>query len=74
MNAGIQKKVEGQWDQLRGEIKKTWGKVTDDDLDRADGQYTKLVGIIKEKTGDSQQEIERRFDNITSRMEEPRQR
>jgi uncharacterized protein YjbJ (UPF0337 family) len=41
----------GRWKQMRGELKKWWGKLTDDDLDRIGGQKDKLVGVLQEKYG-----------------------
>ena len=38
MNSDI---LEGQWKQLKGTIKDKWGKLTDDDLDRIEGNYDK---------------------------------
>ena len=43
--------VEGKWKQIRGEAKAWWGKLTDDDLDRAAGKFDVLAGIIQEKYG-----------------------
>jgi len=42
---------EGKWKQLRGEVKAWWGKLTDDDLDRASGKFEVLVGLLQEKYG-----------------------
>jgi uncharacterized protein YjbJ (UPF0337 family) len=42
---------EGKWKQIRGEAKAWWGKLTDDDLDRAAGKFDVLSGIIQEKYG-----------------------
>ena len=42
---------EGQWKQLRGEAKSWWGKLTDDDLNRAAGKFDVLAGILQEKYG-----------------------
>ena len=42
---------EGKWKQIRGEAKAWWGKLTDDDLDRAAGKLDVLAGIIQEKYG-----------------------
>ena len=33
---------EGKWKQIRGEAKSWWGKLTDDDLDRAAGKLDVL--------------------------------
>ncbi len=41
----------GQWKQIRGEAKAWWGKLTDDDLDRAAGKFDVLTGILQEKYG-----------------------
>ena len=43
--------VEGKWKQMRGEAKAWWGKLTDDDLDRAAGKFDILAGLLQEKYG-----------------------
>ncbi len=43
--------LEGQWKQIRGEAKAWWGKLTDDDLERAAGKYEVLAGLLQEKYG-----------------------
>lgn len=58
-------KWEGRWDQLKGRAKQMWGDLTDDDLDVAEGNYQELIGRIKERTGESAEEIERRLDPDT---------
>jgi uncharacterized protein YjbJ (UPF0337 family) len=42
---------EGRWKQVRGEAKSWWGKLTDDDLDRAAGKFDVLTGLLQEKYG-----------------------
>lgn len=46
---------------MRGAIKKQWGKLTDDDLDKIGGNYDMLVGKIQERYGDARDDIERRL-------------
>jgi uncharacterized protein YjbJ (UPF0337 family) len=43
--------LEGKWKQMRGETKAWWGKLTDDDLDRAAGKFEVLSGMLQEKYG-----------------------
>jgi uncharacterized protein YjbJ (UPF0337 family) len=50
-------KGEGKLDQLRGRIRSIWGDLTDDDIKRSQGDVERLVGIIKEKTGESAETI-----------------
>jgi uncharacterized protein YjbJ (UPF0337 family) len=52
-------KWEGRWDQLKGRVKSLWGSLTDDELTKVQGDYDRTVGLIKERTGKTQEEIER---------------
>ena len=61
MDSALKQKWDGRWDQLKGKVKQTWGDMTDDDCDVAEGQYDELVGRINERTGQTREEIERRL-------------
>ena len=37
-------KFEGKWDQMKGKVQEKWGDLTDDDLDRTQGQWDQVVG------------------------------
>jgi uncharacterized protein YjbJ (UPF0337 family) len=58
----------GKWKQIRGDIKKRWGKLTDDDLDQAEGNWDKFVGKLQERYGksrdDADKEAKKFFDNL----------
>jgi uncharacterized protein YjbJ (UPF0337 family)/sporulation protein YlmC with PRC-barrel domain len=62
--------VEGNWKQMRGHIKEWWGKLTNDDLDKINGQCDRLVGLIQEKYGytkaQAEQELERHLSDCES--------
>ncbi len=58
--------LEGKWKQLRGNIKHTWGKLTDDDISQINGQRDKLAGKLQERYGYSRDEAERQIDNFLS--------
>ena len=49
---------EGRWQQARGRIRQTWGNLTDDEIDTARGSWDRLVGAIKEKTGEAADTID----------------
>lgn len=55
-------RVKGNWKQFRGEAKRQWGKLTDDDLDVVEGDRDKLVGKIQERYGVAKDEAERRVE------------
>ena len=48
--------LKGQWKQLVGEAKRQWGKLTDDDLLRAEGDVDKLAGSVQERYGVTREE------------------
>lgn len=51
MNKSLTKVVEGNWDELKGKLKKHWGKLSDDDITQIGGSYDKLVGKLKKAYG-----------------------
>lgn len=53
--------LKGNWKQFRGKVQETWGKLTDDDLDRVEGQRDILMGKLQERYGWSKDETERRY-------------
>ena len=61
MASTTQQKWEGRWDQFAGRVKKLWGQITDDDLMTAKGDYERVVGLIKERTGEEREKIEKRL-------------
>ena len=65
---------EGKWKQIRGEAKAWWGKLTDDDLDRAAGKLDVLTGIIQERYGYTREaavdEIDKRVTEYETKLKE----
>jgi uncharacterized protein YjbJ (UPF0337 family) len=58
---------EGKWKQVRGEATSWWGKLTDDDLDRAAGKFDVLAGLLQEKYGYTREQA---ADEIDKRVTE----
>lgn len=68
MNTDI---LEGKWKQIRGEIRETWGELTDSELEQIAGKRDKLAGTLQEKYGWSREEAERQIDDFLRRYEVP---
>jgi uncharacterized protein YjbJ (UPF0337 family) len=62
---------EGRWKQLKGEAKRVWGKLTDDDWDRAEGNRDKLVGSLQERYGWEKVQAESEFDRFLESVRTP---
>jgi uncharacterized protein YjbJ (UPF0337 family) len=58
--------LQGHWNQLKGEVKKRWGQLSDDDLKWTGGNIDQLVGRIQQRTGESRDAIEKYLDHLTS--------
>jgi uncharacterized protein YjbJ (UPF0337 family) len=44
-------RIEGHWEQVKGDVKSAWAKLTDDDIGYVGGKLDKLVGKIVERYG-----------------------
>jgi uncharacterized protein YjbJ (UPF0337 family) len=53
--------AKGQWMQVKGSVRKQWGKLTDDDLDVIAGEREKLAGKIQERYGMTKEEAEKQI-------------
>jgi len=51
--------LSGKWTQLKGDIQRQWGKLTNDDLDVIRGDAKKLAGKIQERYGQTFDDAER---------------
>lgn len=61
--------LKGSWKQLRGKLKETWGKLTDDDFDKAEGKWDQLSGMVQERYGRTRDEAEREVQKFRTSYE-----
>jgi uncharacterized protein YjbJ (UPF0337 family) len=59
MNAMNKDLIKGKWNQIKGEVKIKWGKLTDDELDQIEGNYDKMIGKLQEKYGYEKEKAEK---------------
>jgi len=55
-------RLAGNWNQVKGNIKEHWGKLTVDDLDVSDGKREQLVGRVQQQYGKSKEAAQREVD------------
>ena len=58
----VSDRMKGKWNQIKGDIKRKWGKITDDDLLQAEGNMDKLIGTIQQRTGEQRDAIRQWLD------------
>jgi uncharacterized protein YjbJ (UPF0337 family) len=66
--------LEGNWKQIKGQVKETWGRLTDDEMQQIEGHRDRLVGILQEKYGYTQQEAEDSINDFLDQFEEDLQK
>ena len=59
----------GAWKQFKGEVKTQWGKLTDDDLMKIEGDYDKFMGTVQKRYGDQKEDINKWADKWFSDYE-----
>lgn len=62
-------KVKGKWMEIKGEVKKAWGKLTDDEIMMAKGDFKAIGGLIEQKYGEKKESYEKKLSEILSRFE-----
>ena len=65
MNTDI---LKGKWNQIKGDVKKSFGKLTDNDMLMIEGDATKAAGILQERYGYTREEAEKRWNEFSSRF------
>lgn len=61
-----QQTLQGNWAEIRGELRSKWGALTEDDVKEFDGNVEKLIGKIQKKTGMARDNIEHFFDQFAT--------
>jgi len=56
--------IKGNWNRCKGQLKERWGKLTDDDLTRIDGDRDQLIGILQQRYGLARERIEAEVDDF----------
>jgi uncharacterized protein YjbJ (UPF0337 family) len=51
--------IKGDWNITKAKLKQKWAKLTDDDLQFAEGKQSELVGRIQKRTGETREAVEK---------------
>jgi uncharacterized protein YjbJ (UPF0337 family) len=64
--------LKGQWSQLKGRVRQEWGRFTNDDVARIDGDRDVLLGRLQELYGRTREEAEEELEQFLSAEPRPR--
>ena len=65
-------RIEGNWKQLKGKVRETWGRLTDDQLDQIAGKRDALAGSLQNSYGIARDEAEKQIRDFEGRCERDR--
>lgn len=54
----------GLWNEMKGKMKKNWGKLTDNDITEIDGRYDELSGRLQKYYGYTEAEAKRTIEEF----------
>ena len=61
----------GKWKEMKGRVKEQWGKITDDELDRAEGRAEQMVGLLQQRYGYTKEKAQDEYDRFMNQYQEP---
>lgn len=61
--------IKGKWKDVKGEVRKLWGKITDDELEQAKGDLTSISGIIQQRYGETKESIHDKMNKLFANFE-----
>jgi uncharacterized protein YjbJ (UPF0337 family) len=56
--------IEGKWSMVKGQIRKAWGELTDDEVEQTKGNISKITGLVQQRYGENQESIRRRINSF----------
>jgi uncharacterized protein YjbJ (UPF0337 family) len=62
-------RIEGNWKQLKGKPRETWGRLTDDELEKIAGRRDKLAGSFQNSYGIAKDEAEKQIEEFEAKVE-----
>ena len=58
--------IKGDWNITKGKLKQKWAKLTDDDLQFAEGKQEELLGRVQKRTGETREAVEKALKEASS--------
>lgn len=60
--------LKGQWKQVSGRAKEAWGKLTDDELLKIEGNAQRLSGLVQERYGITREEADKQVEKFIDKV------
>lgn len=64
--------IKGKWLEIKGDVQKAWGKLTDDELEKTKGDMKAIGGLIQQRYGKAQEGYSQKLSDIFKKFETKR--
>lgn len=61
--------LSGKWREIKGEVKKAWGELTDDEVNKTEGNAQSLIGLLQQKFGYAKEEATEKLHAFVAQFE-----
>lgn len=61
--------LEGKWKEIKGDLRKAWGKITDDEWEQTKGNLTSMAGILEQRYGFAKDDAASKINSVLERYE-----
>lgn len=65
--------ITGKWLEIKGEIRKAWGKLTEDEIEQTKGDLTSIAGLVMQKYGEENEKFQNRLAEIVNSIGEKKE-
>lgn len=62
--------IKGKWLEIKGDVQKAWGKLSDDELEQTKGDMKSIGGLIQQKYGEAQEVYGKKLSDIFRRFDD----
>ncbi len=62
--------IKGKWLEIKGEIQKKWGKLTEDEIEQTKGDMNSIAGLVLQKYGAEAGQFQETFSKIVSSFQD----
>ena len=59
--------IKGKWQEFKGEMRKMWGDLTENELEQTHGNVSAIGGLLSQKYGQMKEDAKARFDSLIQR-------
>nr|BFD68962.1 hypothetical protein HAGR004_39840 [Bdellovibrio sp. HAGR004] len=59
--------IQGKWKEIKGDLRKAWGNITDDEWEKTKGDATAIAGIIQQKYGIAKEEASEKVGGVLAK-------